>query len=68
MACGELFDAGDAGEMADVVLRHRGRPAGDVGDERIACDLQQVAQFVEGDAAEFVIGQVELVRAAARRR
>ena len=59
MARGELFDAGDAVEVADVVLRHRARPAGDVGEQRLAGDLKQVGQFVDGKAAEFGVGQVE---------
>ncbi len=36
VACGELSDARDAREMADVILGHRGRPAGNVGQDWIA--------------------------------
>ncbi len=56
---GELLDAGDRRQVADVVLRHRPRPAGDVGDERLARDFKQIGQLFERDAAEFGVGQVE---------
>ena len=55
----KLLDAGNSVQVADVVLRHRARPAGDVGDERHAGDLQEFGQFVVSDAAEFGVGQVE---------
>ena len=58
VAGGELFDAGDAVEVADVVLGHRARPAGDVGPERV----RRV-----GPAGRRVLGGRVLARSASGR-
>ena len=59
VGCHEFLDACDAGQMADVVLRHRARPAGDVGHHRFAGRVQQIGKLFSRNSYEILIGQFE---------
>src|SRR3954451_21821544 len=55
----KLLDLSDSVQVADVVLRHRARPAGDVHCNRQTCDMQQLPQFIQNNAPKVCIGQFE---------
>ncbi len=57
-------DAGDAGEMADMVLGHAGRPAGNIANQRFTSGSKQLAQFPEDQSSQAFVVEPRKLRLA----
>jgi hypothetical protein len=55
----KLLAPGNAPQVADVILRHRAGPAGDVFDERCVTDPQKFAELDERQSAELNVAERE---------
>ena len=59
MAAGEPLDAFEARQVADVVLRHRTLPTGDLRQARLALNREQFSQRGGGDFGQLAIVVVQ---------
>ena len=53
----QAFDAVEAIEMSDAVLRHGGLPFVDAGEERLGTQAEDLLQFVAHDADDVIVGE-----------